>query len=865
MRLRKEDFKDWALLIDGSSFIYRAYYAIQGHLSTSKGFPTKAIYGVTQMLLKILKNFNSEIIVWFADEKGPTFRHLTYKEYKATRPGMPDDLKVQISYIKRIVETLGIPYVFKEGYEADDLIASFVKAFPIKALIVAPDKDLYSLISERIILYDPVREIFFDKEDFQKKFGFEPEKFLEFRALIGDPSDNIKGIPGIGEKTAKDLIQRFGTLQNLLENIQMITPPKLRERILTHQQIILENLKLLKLKYDAELPSYELSYYQKKEIDYQTLKNLFKELEFKKFLKEFNFQTEPIRYEVQRINKENLLEILKQTDGLSFYVEEAQNLSLLLVPTLYGYFSPRNDLCLEVGLTEDILTQILTKRLFFFDFKSLLHILKDKINIRDIFFNIAKYTDLMLISYLIDPTKKKYDLSELSFSYLDTILEPKSPSCQKAVIIKRLSKYLEEELVKEDLTEWFHKVEMPLNVVLFAMENTGIKIDISYVKGLNQEFTERLMELEERLFTLAGCRFNPRSSQDVGKILFERLKLPKLKYTPKGTQPSTNLEVLEELKSHHPIIEVLLKYRNLFKLKSTYVDVLLKQTSLVDHRIRTNYNQTGTATGRLSSQNPNLQNIPLKGEEGIKIRRAFVAEEGCYLCSFDYSQIELRILAHFSKDEYLLSSFLRGEDIHSKTASEVFGVPLSEVTPEMRRIAKVINFGIVYGMSPYGLAKELNIDQSSAANYIQRYFARYPKVKEYIENITKFAQEKGYVKTISGRKRPIPEIFSSNRQIKELGMRIAINTPIQGSAADLIKTAMVAIFQEFLQRNLKSKLLLQVHDELVLEVPEDELEIIKDLGTQIMENPFSYVDLPLKFDVPLKVDFSYGKSWADCK
>ncbi|MFZ8831135.1 MAG: DNA polymerase I [Thermodesulfobacteriaceae bacterium] len=866
--VKKEELKDWAILIDGSSFIYRAYFAIQGHLSTSRGFPTKAIFGVTQMLIKILREFEPQTIVWFADEKGPTFRHLAYAEYKAQRPGMPDDLKVQIPYIKKIVLALGIPFVSKEGFEADDLISAFVHRFPVKSIIVAPDKDLYALVSERTILYDPVRETFIDKEEFLKKFGFPPERFPEFRALVGDPSDNIKGVPGVGEKTAKELILRFKSLEELFENLPKVTPLKLREALAKNKERVFENLSLMRLRIDVELPSHDLNFYQRREPDLLTLKSLFKELEFKKFLKEFNFPSEEIEYSLLKVDEESLdrhLENLEKSELIGFSLKKEGTKLFNLGLDKEVFLAPSDKECLSLPINEQTLSRLTQKRLCFFDLKESLHELKKTSKVEPFFEALSNFDDIKLMAYLLDPGKKSYELSELAFHYLDVNLKEMDEPCKKAIVVRRLGRALRDEVSKEGLKEWYQSVEVPLSYVLFEMEDAGVKIDLSYVKELSQEFSERLKAIEEKLYELAGFRFNPRSPQEVAKVLFDRLKLPKVKSTPKGDQPSTDVEVLEELKGQHPIVEYLLQYRTLYKLKSTYLDAFLKQTSLKDHRLRTTYNQTGTATGRLSSQNPNLQNIPVKGEEGLKIRRAFIAEEGYYLCSLDYSQIELRILAHFSQDENLISSFLRGEDIHTKTACEVFGVKPEDVSQEMRRVAKVINFGIAYGMSSFGLAKELNIDRHSAELYIKRYFERYPQVKSYIDEVIKFAQETGYVKTISGRKRYIPEIFSPNKNLRDLGFRIAINTPIQGSAADLMKSAMVALAKEMKQRGLKSKILLQVHDELLLEVPEEELEVVRSLAIEVMEEPFPRLSLPIRLSVPIKVNFAYGRSWADCK
>ncbi|MGC8966221.1 MAG: DNA polymerase I [Caldimicrobium sp.] len=847
-----------ALLIDGSSFIYRAYYAIPGYLATSKGFPTKAIFGITQMLLKILKEGNPKIIVWFMDEKGPTFRHLKYEEYKATRPGMPEDLKIQIPYIKKIVSALGIPLVSAEGYEADDLIATFIKTFDIPVLMIAPDKDLFSLISERVLAYDPIRENLIDLNTFQKKYGFSPQSFCHFRALTGDPSDNIKGVPGIGEKTAQTLIQTFHTLENLYENISRVTPLKLRESLLKYKEQVFQNFDLMKLRIDAPLPSQDLSYYYRKEPNYRELKRLFKELEFRKFLKEFSFPEEIPTFQTMEISPSELKELILRENPTTFALfPEKISTGLFNLKDITLLISFTTEKCYLTKFDSALWNTFTNKEVIVYDYKALLHLIER--NLEDPF-------DVKLASYLLNPTLKNYEFSQLVFEHLDyTLNEKTSDKGLKGISLLLLGRELKEKLTEEGLFHWLKKVEMPLSRVLYSMEKKGIKIDLEYVRNLIREYDQKIKEIENKLFDLVGTRFNPRSSQEVAKILFEKLKLPKIKKTQKSSQPSTDAEVLEELYDHHPIVPLILRYRTLYKFKSTYLEVFLREVSSIDKRLHTEFNQTGTATGRLSSQKPNLQNIPVKGEEGLAIRRAFIAEEGCYILSLDYSQIELRILAHFSGDENLISAFERDFDIHTHTACEVFGVPPDKVTSEMRRVAKVINFGIAYGMSPYGLSKELRIDPSSAEAYIKKYFSRYPKVKEYIEKTIEFAKAQGYVQTLSGRKRFIPELFSQTKSIRELGYRIAVNTPIQGSAADLMKAAMVALFSLFERENLKSSILLQVHDELLLEVPENELEQVISLAQEIMINPFSHLGLDLCLSVSLKVNVSYGKSWADCK
>ncbi|RKX59787.1 MAG: DNA polymerase I [Thermodesulfobacteriota bacterium] len=851
----------YSILIDGTSFIYRAYFAIPGYLATTKGFPTKAIFGVTQMILKILKTWDPQYIIWFMDEAEPTFRHEIYKDYKATRPGMPEDLRIQIPYIKNIVSALGIPLISQPGFEADDLIATFINTFNIPSIIIAADKDLYSLISEKVIVYDPIRENFLDKDAFKKRFGIEPNLFPQLRALTGDKSDNIPGVPGIGEKTAQKLLSQFGNLENLFKNLSKVTPSSLRENLKKYEDIVFNNLTLITLDTSAPLPSTDLSFYQKKEPDWGTLKKIFKELEFRKLLKELNFPSLSLKPEIVKV-KEFPKEEFKNTDFLSIS-PVSQNLSLFSLNETSEFFigtAGNKVYKISTSLIWENLSNI-DAPFIVYDYKSFLKKWKKE---------LPKVIDIKLMAYLLNPSLKKYELDFLFQEHLDLNLNDSKISKEEKEAVKAqglyiLGKKLWKELSEEGLCDWLKIVEIPLSVVLNEMENKGFKIDIEYVRLLNQKYQERLRNLEEKLFTLAGCRFNPRSSQEVGRILFYKLKLPQIKRTPKSSLPSTDAEVLEELAPLHPFAKTLLEYRTIYKMKSTYIEPFLKYVSFSTSRIHTEFNQTGTATGRLSSQKPNLQNIPIKGEEGLEIRRIFIAENGHLLCSVDYSQIELRILAHFSEDENLINAFKRGEDIHNFTACEVFGVTPDKVTPEMRRVSKIINFGIAYGMSPYGLSKELKISVREAETFIRRYFQRYPKIKEYIDKTIKFAQENGYVKTLSGRKRYVPEIFSKNKSIKELGYRIAVNTPIQGSAADLIKAAMVVLYKKFKKLGLKTSILLQVHDELILEVPENEVEIIKEIVPEIMENPFTYLGLNYSLKVPLKVNITFGKNWAECK
>ncbi|NPA38922.1 MAG: DNA polymerase I [Thermodesulfobacteria bacterium] len=842
------------ILIDGSSFIYRAYFAIPGFLATTTGIPTKATFGVTQMLLKILKEKNPKYVVWFMDEAVPTFRHEVYKDYKATRPSMPEDLRVQIPYIKKIVSHLGIPIVSAPGFEADDLIATFVVKVTkdVPALIVAGDKDLYPLLEHSVSILDPVREKLMTKEDFLKKYEFEPKYFPHFRALTGDKSDNIPGVPGIGEKTAKKLIKEFKTLENLFSSVDKITNLRIRQNLKKYKDQVFKNLEILKLNTEAPLPSEELEFYQKKEPDYKELRALFKELEFKKLLKEIPASYEEVHIKV--VEGEDLPEASK----LAVFIEEEKQPGLFTSSQAKVYISSGTEKVFKLDL-EQFLKELKSSLVCLFDYKSFYK--KFKLKVKNVF-------DIKLAGYLLNPSLKSYDLDVFVEDELETNLSKKrgeEASALRAYGIYKLSEKFEKRLSEQGLSLWLKKVEIPLSEVLAEMEIAGFMVDIPYLRDLLREYSQRLKELENELFEIAGQRFNPRSSREVADVLFKKLKLPAVKKTPKAGEFSTDAEVLEELALIHPLPRLLLEYRTLYKLKSTYVEPLLRLADSKEHRVHTEFNQTGTATGRLSSKNPNLQNIPIKGEEGLKLRKAFIAPEGWLLCSLDYSQIELRILAHFSEDPNLLKAFERGEDIHTFTACEIFGVSPKEVTPEMRRMSKAINFGIAYGMSAYGLSRELKIGVKEAEAIIKRYFTRYPGIKEYIERCIEFAKENGWVSTISGRRRFVPEVFSSVKTIRELGYRIAVNTPIQGSASDLIKCAMVVLHELLKEYNLKSRLVLQVHDELILEVPEDELETVSKLAKEVMESPFSKLELPYELKVPLKVNVSYGKNWAECK
>ncbi|NPB08885.1 MAG: DNA polymerase I [Thermodesulfobacteria bacterium] len=879
-------------VIDGSSFIFRAYYAIKGHLSNRKGLPTKAIFGFTQMLTKLLREMDPQYAVICFDAKGPTFRHEIYTEYKANRPPMPDDLAVQIPYIREVAKAFGVPQLEIEGFEADDIIATLATKLEQPVVIVGGDKDLFPLISSRVVVWDPMKDELIDEEAIRERFDVSPEKLLDVRALAGDTIDNVPGVPGIGEKTALKLIREYGSLEAVLENAPKIPQKRLRERLIEHADQARLSRELVKLNTEAPVPL-DIEAYRRREPDVHRLRELFRELDFKKLLKELPAE-KTISYQEY--------EIVRDEEALKALLEEARQKEVLVVDLESDSTDPMRGklvgvaLCLEPpkayylpfghqGLERQLPPEAL---------KALGEILSAE-QPRKVGHNI-KYDlillkrhgidlrglegDTMVASYLLDPTRRQHGLDELAeeilghqmISYKEVTAKLKKGesfafvpvekaaeyACEDAHVTYLLYQHFWPRLREEDLWDLFVNIERPLIEVLARMEMAGIRLDLPYLEELSREMASRLKELEEKIFALAGERFNLNSSQQLGFILFEKLKLPKIKKTPKRTAYSTDTEVLEELSSYHELPRLVLAYRTLAKLKSTYVDAFPRLVNPETGRLHTSFNQTVTATGRLSSSEPNLQNIPVRGEDGLKIRRAFIPEEGFVFLSADYSQIDLRVLAHYSGDETLIEAFRRGEDIHRRTAAEVFGIPPEMVTPEMRRMAKTINFGIVYGMSPYGLAKELKIGRREAKAFIERYFERYPGVKAYMERIVAEAREKGYVETLFGRKRPLPDIKSPNRVAREFAERTAINTPIQGTAADIIKLAMIQIDQALREKKARTRMLLQVHDELLFEVPPEELEEIRDLVREKMERV-------VRLKVPLKVNLATGKNWAEAK
>ena len=879
-------------LVDGSSYIFRAFYAIR-HLSNSKGLPTNAIFGFTQMLLKVLKEHQPDYLAVVLDSKAPTFRSEIYKEYKANRPAMPEALVLQIPYIRRIIEEYQIATLEMEGYEADDLIGTVAKGLApeVDVVIITGDKDILQLVSDRIQVYDTMKEKRFGVEEVVQRFGVKPEQVVEVMGLAGDPIDNIPGVPGIGEKTAIELIKIFGSIENLLTHLDQVRQKKLKENLETYGEQARLSRKLATIHTDAPL-TYRLNDFAPSSPNQNGLREIFKELEFNKLLKELPEEKRPEKRDYRLITDQNeffaLLEELKKAKSFSIDLETTSpypmwadlvGISLsyksdqaFYIPLGHRLREAEEQLPLPWVLEE--LKPILEDRKVNKVGQNLKY---DWIVLKQYGIHLQGiYCDTMIASYLLNPTKHNHNLGEIAREYLDRnvtdykevvgtgskevtfdrveLPRARDYSCGDADLTLQLSHLLLPKLEEEGFKDLFDQVEVPLLMVLAKMEMNGVKIDIDLLQEFSKEIETQLQQKMERIYGLAGEVFNINSSQQLGKILFDKLKLPVIKKTKTGY--STDVDVLTKLSLQHDLPLEMLGYRNLSKLKSTYIDALPKLIHPKTGRVHTSYNQTVTATGRLSSSDPNLQNIPIRTEEGSRIRQAFIPEKGWAIVSADYSQIELRILAHLSQDETLSEAFHKEEDIHTRTASEIFGVPVEKVTPSMRREAKVINFGIIYGMSAYGLSQQLGSEPKIAQTYIDAYFKKYPKAQTYIECSLEEARQKGYVTTLLHRRRYLPDIHSPTVAIRQASERMAINTPLQGTAADIIKLAMIHIQNRIEELSLSTKMIMQVHDELVFEVPEEELQkalpMIQDGMETVME-----------LSVPLKVSIHSGKNWAE--
>jgi len=881
------------VLIDGNAFCYRAYYAIRS-LSNSKGQPTNAVYGFVTMLNKIVKEENPDYLCVAFDTKAPTFRHKKLETYKITRKPMPDDLSVQIPVIKDVIKAYGIPMFEMEGYEADDVIATISKkaaADGVDTSIVTGDKDILQLVGPHIEVLNTHKEgLVYDAAKVEERYGVGPENIVDLMALMGDQSDNYKGVPGIGEVAASELVKEFGSIDNLYKNLNKVKREGWRKILERHEEDARQSRELATL--DTEVPiEFSLSGLKCGEPDTERLTELFRELEFKSLLKdvmkeddwEADYKTIVTKDEFKRFLEK--LKARKET-ALDFETTSSNPIEARLVGVSFcwkekeAYYLPLEHKEKDTLDRDYVLRQL---KGFFEDEKirkvgqnikyEKLILLNYGIDLKGIAF------DTMVASYLLNPSKLNHGLGDIAIEYLGHKMTPISDligkgkkaitmdevdiekvasyCCEDSDATFRLKNILAKRLKEQGLDDLFYEIEIPLIDVLSAMEFKGVALDVGLLGEMSKEMEKTLNARILDIYEISGFEFNINSHKQLSEVLFEKLGLPVIKRTKTGI--STDEEVLRKLAAEHTLPAAILEYRELAKLKSTYIDSLPKLLSPKTERLHTSFNQTVTATGRLSSSQPNLQNIPIKREMGKRIRQAFVPESDEFiLLSSDYSQIELRILAHLSGDKSLIDAFKRDLDIHSFTASLVNGIPEESVTPEMRAQAKTVNFGILYGMSAFGLSKSLGIDPAKAQEFIEAYFERYPDVKVYIEDTIQEAREAGYVTTLMKRKRFIPDVISENVRLRQFAERTAINTPIQGSAADIIKAAMIDIHNEFKKEKLKSSMILQVHDELVFEALKTELKKVKVIVKEKMENV-------AKLKVPIKTNISVGKNWLDLK
>ncbi|MCG2770921.1 MAG: DNA polymerase I [Desulfobacterales bacterium] len=879
-------------LIDISSYFYRAFHALPP-LSNTRGVPTNAAYGVTTMLLKVLRERQPQHLALVFDAKGPTFRHQLYGDYKAHRPPMPEALVTQLPYIKKIIDALNLPSVVHQGYEADDLICTLVRrareeGFAVE--IISGDKDLLPLVADGVDMWDPMKEVRYDPAAIREKYGLKPGELVEVRALAGDASDNIPGVPGIGEKTALKLIARYHSLENLLAHLDEIKEKALKARLQEHAEQARLSHQLTEL--EAQVPlTVDLEALHPGPPDREALRQLFMELEFSKLVKELGFDSQPGVTGSLVHGPDDLDQVVQAIRGagepqagslchmaLSFVMSEQHPVLAELagiglawrtgegayIPLAPGesnraVWEKLGPVFSDAGIAKvgaDLKAALLLAQRFGPDLKGITG-------------------DILVASYLLNPARYEQTLENVALHYLGLNLPAprelagrpatavgldRDLACQyaaqRAEVALRLWPRLKSELEKEGLWELYAGLELPLLGTLARMEARGILLDQGFLRRFGQDLEVAMQQLEREIYALAGEEFLIQSPQQLGRILFEKMKLTPQKKTRGKTAFSTDVEVLQALEQESPIAAKVLEYRSMGKLKSTYVDALLKLADPATGRVHTTFLQSVAATGRLSSRDPNLQNIPVRGELGGQIRQAFVPNAGHVFLSADYSQMELRILAHFSEDPALLKAFQDGIDIHRQTAAVVFGIHPELVSSDMRRQAKVVNFGIIYGMSGFGLAKQLRVNNRMANEFIQRYFAKYSRVKAYLEETLQQAREQGWVTTLMGRRRQTPQINSSNRIVRQEAERSAINTPLQGTAADIIKAAMLEVESAMQGANLSGMMILQIHDELLFEVPRAELADTVRLVRRVMEGV-------VRLKVPLTVDLRVGENWGE--
>ena len=885
-------------LVDGTAYVYRAFYAIRQQLSTSAGVPTKAVFGFKNMLQKLVQKEKPRYLGVAFDERGPTFRHEMDPNYKANRPPMPDDLEVQIPYIHRLIEAFNIPTIRLQGYEADDILGTLARRFEAQGcdvVLVTSDKDLCQLVTEHTTILDTMKDQRFGVAEVKERFGVEPQYVVDFLGLMGDSSDNIPGVPGVGEKTARQLLGEFGNLDALLEQADAVKRPKLRESLRDNADLARQSRELatidVQTPVNVDLPALALS-----DPDSEALEGLYAELEFHSDLQVIR-STQPAAKPAVDKDYRTITDLadldaeiaaLQQADGFAIDTETTSQdpmladlvgISLSHQPHAGVYIPLRHS---YIGAPMQLGAELVLERL-----RPLLEdpsVPKYGQNIKYDIIVLQRQgialrgvaCDTMVAGYLLNPSRRAHNMDALAREYLQ--YEPISYadvagkgakqvtfdqvdverateySAEDADVTLLLARELQPRLATAQLDGLFADVEMPLIDVLVTLERRGMALDSAYLRQMSIHLQGRMEALVHDIHALAGEEFNVNSPPQLQRILFEQLKLPPGKKTKTGY--STDVSVLENLAVEHELPQLILDYRHFAKMKSTYVDALPQLLNAETGRLHTSLNQTIAETGRLSSSNPNLQNIPIRTQLGREIRQAFIAAPGHRLVSIDYSQIELRLLAHLSEDPVLIEAFHSGEDIHTRTAMEVFGVELAAVDADMRRMAKTVNFGILYGLSPFGLAQRLHISVEAARTYIHNYFDRYPRVKHCLDSIIEQAREQGYVTTLLQRRRYLPDIASTNRNVREAAERTAINMPFQGSAADLIKLAMVQLHHQITTEAWPCHMLLQIHDELLFEIPDD---AVPDVVPRIAATMEGVWDLA----VPLTVEVGQGNNWAE--
>ncbi|MFR2957524.1 MAG: DNA polymerase I [Clostridia bacterium] len=897
------------VLIDGNSILNRAFYGIMGSkmLQSKDGTPTNAVYGFLAILFKILEDIKPEYLVVAFDLKGPTKRHEMYDGYKANRKGMPDELACQMPIIKEILRAMKIDIVEKQGYEGDDILGTlsvYGEKQGLDVTILSGDRDTFQLATDKVTIRIPRTKMGktevedFNKAKVEEIYNLEPKQLIEVKGLQGDTSDNIPGVPGIGEKTALKLIQEYKNIENLYKLLEEgkaeDVKGKTRERIIENKDLAFLSKELGTININAPIEE-NLEEFKVEEWDKPKVLKLFKELNFNRYIERFNLASEDEiepeevveKYEVQEIDIDKAKEMILKTKELFYHfsTKEVNKPECIIKKEFesFSFYNKEENKAYFVKLSED-------------SYNALKEIFEDKA--------IKKYgyktsEDYILLKQLgilpqniiydaevavydLDPSNMKYKMQDVAYQYLDFNMEEylnglgikkqeqinlfeenadndeyeRYLNTLYCYLIQKLYEKTTEELEKLEETDLFNNIEMPLVEVLSEMQYEGIQIDKDELEEFGVTLKQNIEELTQEIYTLSGTEFNINSPKQLGEVLFEKLELPVIKKTKTGY--STDVDVLEKLKKEHPVIEKILEYRSLTKLNSTYVEGLKPYINPVTGRIHSYFHQTITATGRISSTEPNLQNIPTRIELGKQLRRAFKPKEGYLFIDADYSQIELRVLAHISNDEHMIEAFNNNEDIHKQAAASVFKVPINEVTKEQRTHAKAVNFGIVYGISDFGLGEQIGVSRKKAKEYIDQYLEKYSGIKQFMSDIVEEAKEKGYVETLFKRRRYIPELKSKNFNIRQFGARAAMNTPIQGTAADIMKIAMIDVFNKLKERKLKSKLILQIHDELLIETKEEEKEEVKNILKTSMENA-------IKLKVPLRADVSEAYNWYDLK